>query len=230
MPRVSHAVLVLMVLGCSTPTTYWRNNNAGVKWETDLYQCTQAHSTTITSGGGTGLAGAISAGEVGSTRTDYAMRDLCLKSRGWYQVASQTSAPPSPPVVVPPAPAVSSAPVATQDAWMLVAKKGLGRAWVGVLGKDASTRSECEDRRSKFLQNPTNSGWELGGCRSTAVSFQQGPEARFGPGWAVVGAKAFIGSSTEQACTEVRGKLMAANPNQTFGACRQIWLSSDPDR
>ena len=75
--------------GCAT---YWRNNSPSANWDTDLYECTKANSTTITYGGGTGLIGSLSAAEVGSVRTDYAMRDLCLKSRGWYQ----TSAPSAP--------------------------------------------------------------------------------------------------------------------------------------
>jgi len=73
-------------MGCGP--TYWRNINPGASWDTDLYECTRAHSTTITSGGGTGLIGSINAAEVGSVRTDYGMRDLCLKSRGWYQDSS----------------------------------------------------------------------------------------------------------------------------------------------
>jgi hypothetical protein len=84
---------MLILTGCTSPQTYWRNNNSGANWGTDLYECTRAHTTTIISGGGTGLVGAVSAGEVGSSRTDYAMRDLCLQSRGWYQVAAPTSAP-----------------------------------------------------------------------------------------------------------------------------------------
>jgi hypothetical protein len=93
--RISPVFVVLILMGCSAQT-YWRNNNPGANWGTDLYECTRAHSTTITSGGGTGLLGAVSAGEVGSSRTDYAMRDLCLQSRGWYQVAAPTSAPAAP--------------------------------------------------------------------------------------------------------------------------------------
>src|SRR5262249_34397121 len=72
--------------GC---TTSRRNTNPTANSNTDLYECTKAHSTTITSGGGTGLIGAANTTEVESVRTDYAMRDLCLKSRGWYQILSQ---------------------------------------------------------------------------------------------------------------------------------------------
>src|SRR5262249_22144948 len=75
-----------LITGC---TTYRRNNNPTANSNTDLYECTKAHSTTITSGGGTGLIGAANTTEVESVRTDYAMRDLCLKSRGWYQILSQ---------------------------------------------------------------------------------------------------------------------------------------------
>ena len=79
------ASTALLMVGC---TTYWQNSNPTANWNTDLYECTQAHSTTITGGGGTGLIGTLNTLEVGSVRTDYAMRDLCLRSRGWYQTSS----------------------------------------------------------------------------------------------------------------------------------------------
>jgi hypothetical protein len=104
-------VVGLLLVGCATTPLYWYNNNPSANWNTDLYECTGAHSTTITSGGGTGLAGAFSAAEVGSVRTNYAMRDLCLKSRGWYQAPSPAmSTPPSVP------PTTSSAPAAPPPA------------------------------------------------------------------------------------------------------------------
>ena len=108
MRRVSPVVVVLILMGCSVQT-YWRNNNPGANWGTDLYECTRAHSTTITSGGGTGLLGAVSAGEVGSSRTDYTMRDLCLQSRGWYQTTSGEPArqPAEPARRTPPSPTSS---------------------------------------------------------------------------------------------------------------------------
>jgi hypothetical protein len=222
---------ILILSGCTSPQTYWRNNNSGANWGTDLYECTRAHSTTIISGGGTGLVGAVSAGEVGSSRTDYAMRDLCLQSRGWYQVAAPASPPPVPasPVVPPtPSPAISSA-ISTQDTWMFVASRGENAVWSGNWGGDAAAHSICESRRDKDAQLPTNSQWNFSACRRISVSFQEAPGARVGPFWAVVGAKAFFGRSTEQACIEQRVKFMAANPATTYGPCRQLWFSSDPD-
>src|SRR5215467_6381966 len=97
-PRYTRRVPVVLVVlcwlaaGCGGTTTYWRNNSPGANWNTDLYQCTAAHSITITEGSGTGLAGAINTAQVGSVRTDYAMRDLCLRSRSWYQVSEPSSA------------------------------------------------------------------------------------------------------------------------------------------
>ncbi len=90
MRYVMATLIIGLIAGCGP--TYWHNNNPGASWNADLYECTRLHSTTITSGGGTGLIGSLSAAEVGSVRTDDTMRDLCLKSRGWYQV-SQPSNP-----------------------------------------------------------------------------------------------------------------------------------------
>src|SRR5439155_4041415 len=73
------AALSCLALGLFTGcATYWRNNSPSANWDTDFYECTKANSTTITYGGGTGLIGSLNAAEVGSVRTDYAMRDLCL--------------------------------------------------------------------------------------------------------------------------------------------------------
>jgi len=234
--HIPPVIVALVLMGCSAQT-YWRNDNAGANWGTDLYECTRAHSTTITAGGGTGLLGAVSAGEVGSSRTDVGMRDLCLKSRGWYQIAAPASPPASPPPApaspapaVPPTlpPAITSA-VPTQDAWVSVATKGQDQVWIGVWGRDAAAHSDCENRRERASQAPTNAQWSHSACRSISISFQEGPGARFGPVWAVVGAKAFIGGPSDQVCTEQRVKLMAANPTQPFGPCRQLWFSSNLD-
>lgn len=66
MPYLLKAVVLLLaftpIIGCGP--TYWRNNNPSAKWNTDLYECTQAHSVTITSGGGAGLVGAINTASV----------------------------------------------------------------------------------------------------------------------------------------------------------------------
>lgn len=87
--------------GCGGPT-YWRNSNPSANWDRDLYECTKAHSVTITSGGGTGAIGTLNTAQVGSVRTDYAMRDLCLKSRGWYQTSGPSSPSTPPSVATPP--------------------------------------------------------------------------------------------------------------------------------
>jgi hypothetical protein len=104
--RIRLVVLVSLVLilttGCGTTTYYWRNDNPSANWNSDLYECTKAHSTTVTAGGGSGFVGALSAAEVGSVRTDYAMRDLCLRSRGWYQASAPATGPPPRPVPAPP--------------------------------------------------------------------------------------------------------------------------------
>ncbi len=72
---VAGVCCILSLASCAT-RTYWYNNNRSANWDSDLYECTKAHSTTITSGGGTGLVGTLNAAEVGSVRTDYAMRDF----------------------------------------------------------------------------------------------------------------------------------------------------------
>jgi len=175
--------------------------------------------------------GAVNAGEGGSVRTDYAMRDLCLKSRRWYQVAAPAapaSAPPAAPAA--PVPSVSPAAVSTQDAWISVARRGQDVVWAGVWGRDTAARSDCETRTEKASQAPTNAQWSHSPCRSVAVSFQEGAGARFGPGWVIVGSKAFIGGPTEQTCVEQRIKLMVANPAQTFPPCRQLWFSAELGR
>jgi|ERR1700730_7944730 len=215
---------VAAVLGACSGPTYWRNNNPR-NWDADLYDCTRENSTTITAGGGTGLVGAVNTGEVGSVRTDYAMRDLCLKSRGWYQVAAPTSAPLVSPAA--PAPSVSPVAVSTQDAWISVARRGQDVVWAGVWGRDTAARSDCETRTEKARRAPSNAQWSHSPCRSISVSFHEGAGARFGPGWLVVGSKAFTGGPTEQTCVEQRIKLMVANPSQTFACCRQFWFSSE---
>ncbi len=227
MRSVMAVVTVAALLGACSGPTYWRNDNPR-DWSADLYDCTQENSMTITAGGGTGPVSAVNAGEVGSVRTDYAMRDLCLKSRGWYQVAAP-AAPASAPPVAPVAPAPSASPVAvsTQDAWISVARRGQDVVWAGVWGRDTAARSDCETRTEKARQAPSNAQWSHSLCRSISVSFQEGAGARFGPGWVVVGSKEFIGGPTEQACVEQRIKLMVANPSQTFAPCRQFWFSSE---
>ena len=224
MRSVMAVVTVAALLGACSGPTYWRNDNPR-DWSADLYDCTQENSMTITAGGGTGPVSAVNAGEVGSVRTDYAMRDLCLKSRGWYQVAAP-AAPASAPPVAPVAPAPSASPVAvsTQDAWISVARRGQDVVWAGVWGRDTAARSDCETRTEKARQAPSNAQWSHSLCRSISVSFQEGAGARFGPGWVVVGSKEFIGGPTEQACVEQRIKLMVANPSQTFAPCRQFWF------
>jgi len=106
---VAGVCCILSLASCAT-RTYWYNNNRSANWDSDLYECTKAHSTTITSGGGTGLVGTLNAAEVGSVRTDYAMRDLCLKSRGWYQSSARVSQAPTP------APASQQPTYKTKDA------------------------------------------------------------------------------------------------------------------
>ncbi len=227
MRSVMAVVTVAALLGACSGPTYWRNDNPR-DWSADLDDCTLKNSMTITAGGGTGPVSAVNAGEVGSVRTDYAMRDLCLKSRGWYQVAAP-AAPASAPPVAPVAPAPSASPVAvsTQDAWISVARRGQDVVWAGVWGRDTAARSDCETRTEKARQAPSNAQWSHSLCRSISGSFQEGAGARFGPGWVVVGSKAFIGGPTEQACVEQRIKLMVANPSQTFAPCRQFWFSSE---
>src|SRR6266851_130044 len=102
MRRFATIVVGLTLMGCSSAQMYWHNDNSGANWNNDLYQCTRENSTQITSGGGTGLGGAASAAQVGSFRTDYAMRDLCLKSRGWYLVTTPSAPTPAPPPSAPP--------------------------------------------------------------------------------------------------------------------------------
>jgi hypothetical protein len=240
MRRVVPLLTVLLLAACSSPQMYWWNNNSGANWGTDLYECTRDHSTTITSGGGTGLAGAISAGEVGSSRTDYGMRDLCLQSRSWYKAAAgagptpaRTPPPPPAPAVVLPSPSIAVAPVPTQDAWIFVARKSFLRSYTGSWGRDA--RADCEarrteDLRTEALQAPTDARWEYGRCRSISVSFERGPGAQFGPPWAVVGTKTFSAGPTERACTQQRARLTAASPTTTLESCRQVWFSSEPDK
>jgi hypothetical protein len=226
MPSVMAVLTVAALLGACSGPTYWHNDNPR-NWSADLSDWTRENSSTITAGRETDLEGAVNAGEVGSVRTAYAMRDLCLKSRGWYQVAAPASAPP----VAPAAPVPSVAPVAvsTQDAWISVARKGQDKMLAGVWGRDTAARSDCETRTEKARQAPSNAQWSHSPCGSVAVSFQEGAGARVGPFWAVVGAKAFLGRSTEQACIEQRVKFMAANPATTYGPCRPLWFSSDPD-
>jgi hypothetical protein len=121
----------LLLVGCATTTHYWYNNNPSANWNKDLYECTGAHSSTITSGGGSGLSGALSAAEVGSVRTDYAMRDLCLKSRGWYLApAPAVSTPPS----VPP-PTTTSAPATSPPASRPSSSCPAGHYWHSALGR-----------------------------------------------------------------------------------------------
>ena len=217
-----------MLGACSGPT-YWRNDSPR-NWGADLYDCTRESSTTITAGGGTGLVGAVNAAEVGSVRTDYAMRDLCLQARGWYQVAAPTSTPgmnqPSSPS---PAPPPSSLPpmvlvTSAQIGWVSVARKGQEFVWTGVWGEDAGARSDCEDRRGRA--KASNPQWSYDECRRISVWFQKASGAPSGPGWAIVGTKTFIGGPTEQACTQQRAKVMAANPAVTYEPCRQLWFSS----
>ena len=234
MQRVFYVVLCLILAGCAT-RPYWQNNRPGANWNTDLYECTRTHSTTITSGGGTGLVGALNSAEVGSSRTDAPMRDMCLRSRGWYQVAAPTSAPPpASTVVAPPAPPPTppAASVVLQDAWVFVGGQGFIPviSLLGVFGGNASAHSACENRRASLAQNPTNSSFDFAHCRSIGVSFQEGSNARFGPVWVVAGPREFIGGPSKQLCAQHRGKLLAQNPNITLEPCRRLWFSADPSK
>jgi len=231
--RCGALVLVLLMLSaCSSPQLYWQNQNPSASWNTDLYQCTRESSTQITAGGGTGLVGALSAGEVGSFRTDYAMRDLCLQARGWYKVAApQTASPgtkptPMPPEVTPPAtlpPMVLTTSV--QTGWVFVARNGQGGAlWIGVWGVDA--RSACEDRRANVKARNAQWASAFDECRSVSVAFQKRSTASSGPGWGVVDAKGVVGGPTEQECNQYRAKLITDYPGLSPEPCRQLWFSS----
>src|SRR6266436_339231 len=217
-------LVTAIVFGACSSQTYWRNNNPQANWGSDLYNCTRENSTTITAGGGTGIVGQLNALDIGSVKTDYAMRDLCLKSRGWYQVAEPESPPTaSPPRFVP----VSQSQANLQRAWLFIGTKGQSTSWLGYWGSGGDASDRCNDVRHKFQASPNNAQWNVGQCRMIDISFQEGQGARF-PGWGVSGDKGFVGAFSEQDCTSQRTKLMAANPSTTYKLCQPFWFSAEP--